>query len=185
MDGHPATDEWLMAQAAGGSRESMNALVRRYASPLLTFIHRMVGDRHRAEELFQDVFLAAWVHRRRYVCGRPFRPWLFGIAANKCRADFRRPALLAVDCHDDSAVAVAADDPTPVEAAIATETAAVVAAAVAELPPGQRTILVLRVYNGLEYEEIAQTIGRSEATVRSQMCHALRAVRQRLERRLR
>jgi RNA polymerase sigma-70 factor (ECF subfamily) len=185
MDGHPAADEWLMADAARGCRESMNALVCRYAGPLLTFIQRMIGDRHRAEELLQEVFLATWVQRRKYLAGRPFRAWLFGIAANKCRAAFRRPALATVDCGDDSPGAAVAGGPTPVEAAIAAETAAVVGAAVAELPPGQRTILVLRVYNGLAYEEIARIVGRTEATVRSQMCHALRAVRRRLERRLR
>ena len=42
-------DEWLMAQVSRGERECLNVLVRRYASPLLTFIRRMVSDRHRSE----------------------------------------------------------------------------------------------------------------------------------------
>src|SRR5262245_49892609 len=61
-------DEWLMGQVALGKRECLEPLVRRYASPLLTFIRRMVGDAHRSEELFQDVFLAVWNKRTQYQC---------------------------------------------------------------------------------------------------------------------
>jgi|GEM_PF-4245226 len=59
-------DEWLMAQVADGKREHLEPLIRRHANPLLTFIRRMVGDQHRSEELFQDVFLAVWIKRRRH-----------------------------------------------------------------------------------------------------------------------
>jgi DNA-directed RNA polymerase specialized sigma24 family protein len=59
-------DEWLMAQTARGDRESLEILVRRYSSPLLTFIRRMIGDEHKSEELFQEVFLAVWQKRRQY-----------------------------------------------------------------------------------------------------------------------
>lgn len=68
------TDEWLMEQVAAGCRDGPETLVRRYASPLLTFIQRMIGDRHRSEELFQEVFLAVWLKRKQYQPPRPFRP---------------------------------------------------------------------------------------------------------------
>lgn len=67
-------DEWLMAQLALGKRDHLEPLIRRYANPLLTFIQRMIGDRHRSEELFQEVFLAVWVKRRQYQFPRPFTP---------------------------------------------------------------------------------------------------------------
>ncbi|HEV3444288.1 MAG TPA: sigma factor [Gemmataceae bacterium] len=69
-------DEWLMAQVADGKREHLEPLIRHYANPLLIFIRRMVGDQHRSEELFQDVFLAVWVKRRQYEFPRPFKSWL-------------------------------------------------------------------------------------------------------------
>ena len=53
-------DEQLMLQVCTGRREAVSVLLRRYASRLLTFIERMVGDRHRGEELFQEVFPAVW-----------------------------------------------------------------------------------------------------------------------------
>ena len=178
-------DERLMQQVARGEREHVGTLVRRYANPLLTLIQRMIGDRHRSEELFQEVFLAVWNARRKYKYPRPFRPWLFGIAINKCRATFRKPVPLPVVLDESSSLAPLTSDPSPVEAAIASETATLVAAAVAGLPPGQRTVVVLRIWNGLSYQEIAEILQRTESTVRSQMFHALAGLRKYLEPRLR
>ncbi|MGH7129556.1 MAG: sigma factor, partial [Planctomycetaceae bacterium] len=60
------SDEWLMGQVQRGHCACLEKLVRRYASPLLTFIVRMIGDRHRSEELFQEVFLRIWQKRGQY-----------------------------------------------------------------------------------------------------------------------
>jgi RNA polymerase sigma-70 factor (ECF subfamily) len=177
-------DEWLMGQVALGKREFLAPLVRRYASSLLTYIERMVGDRHRAEELFQDVFWRVWNKRKLYKFPKSFRAWLFAIAANCCRADYRRARLASVTLDEASPGAPVAAGKTPLEAAIDTETATLVATAVAELPKQQRTVVVLRVWNGLSYAEIAEIVGRTEATVRSHMHHGLAAMRKYLEPRL-
>src|SRR5262249_29807768 len=178
-------DEWLMRQVARGRRECLEALLRRHANALLTFITRMTGDRHRAEELFQEVFLAVWAKRAQYEYPRPFRAWLFGIAANKCRADYRGRSLARVlALSDDGADAPAAAEPGPVDTAIATETAALVGAAAGALPPQQRAVVSLRVWEGMTYAEIAEALGRTEATVRSNMHHGLTALRKYLEPRL-
>ncbi len=184
MEPRDDSDEELMRQVARGDPEAMNALLRRYASSLLTFIRRTVGGQQRAEDLFQEAFLAVWVWRRRYRYPRPFRPWLFGIALNKCRAEFRRQSYTPALLDDCPAGSPAAADPAPAEAAVAAETATLVAEAVGRLPPAQRAVVTLRVWNGLSYTEIAAAIGRSEATVRSHMFHGLAAVRRHLEPRM-
>ncbi len=68
---------------------------------------------------------------------------------------------------------------------MAAEPPAGVANAVARLPQQQRAVLVLRIWNGLSYAEIAQVIDRSEGTVRSHMFHALSTIRKYLEPRMR
>ena len=175
-------DETLMARAAEGRRECLEILVRRYADSLLTFIVRMVGHYHRGEELFQEVFLAVWRKRRQYQFPRSFKAWLFAIAVNKCRAHFRGKSAVVLSF-------VAAEPKTePGETRsgemMADETAALVKTAVAELPKQQQLVVVLRVWNGLSYAEIAESLGRTEATVRSNMHHALAAMRRYLEPRL-
>jgi RNA polymerase sigma-70 factor, ECF subfamily len=184
MEPRNYSDEGLMRQVALGEREAIGALLRRYASPLLTFIQRTVGNQHRAEDLLQEVFLAVWVWRRRYEYPRPVRPWLFGIAMNKCRADMRRRVRATASLDDCPAACAAAVDPSPGEAAAAAETAAMVAEAVGQLPPAQRAVVTMRVWNGLSYAEIAEAVGRSESTVRSHMFHGLAALRRHLEPRM-
>lgn len=174
-------DETLMARTADGDRACLELLVRRHATPLLTFLARMAGDRHRGEELFQEVFLAVWVKRRQYQHPRPFKPWLYAIAVNKCRAAFRlRPAWSAPLTDDGPA----ADDASPADALVAAETADLVVRAVARLPEQQRAVVTLRVWEGLSYARIAEIVDCTEATVRSHMHHGLAALRKHLEHKL-
>jgi RNA polymerase sigma-70 factor (ECF subfamily) len=184
MEPRNYTDEGLMREVAQGESEALNALLRRYATPLLTFIQRIVGNRHRAEDLFQEVFLAVWVGRDRYRYPYPFRPWLFGVAANKCKADLRRRDWQSTSLDDCPAATPPANDPPPPDAAVATERAALVAEAIGRMPPAQRMVVTMRVWNGLSYSEIAEAVGRSEATVRSHMFHGLATLRRYLEPRM-
>jgi RNA polymerase sigma-70 factor (ECF subfamily) len=172
------TDEWWMGELAAGKREALEPLLRRYAVPLLTFIQHMTGDRHRSEELFQEVFLAVWNKRRQFCTGRPFKAWLYAIAVNQCRAAFRRPVLATAELDEGL---VMADGASPPETAIATETAAIVAQAVTLLPAQQRTVVVLRVWQQMSYGEIAEVLGTSDGTVRAHMHHGLCALRKYLE----
>ncbi len=118
--------------------------------------------------------------RRLYQAPRPFKPWLYAIALNKCRAAFRvRPAPAALAAHD------AADaGGSPADAVVAAETADLVGRAVARLPEQQRAVVTLRVWEGLPYARIAEIVECSEATVRSHMHHGLVALRKHLEPRL-
>jgi RNA polymerase sigma-70 factor (ECF subfamily) len=181
MNIHVPDDESLMVEVGNGKREALELLVRRFATPLLTFIERMIGDRHRAEELFQDVFLAVWVHRRVYQHPRSFRAWLYSIAMNKCRTLLRRPSLPAQFLEEEVSVSPAA---SPVEVAIATETSTLVATAVSLLPPQQRAVVVLRIWQQLPYSEIAGILETTEGSARANMHHGLAAVRKYLEPRL-
>ena len=173
-------DESLMARVAEGSRDDMEKLVRRYATPLLTFIRRMVGDHHLSEDLFQDVFFALWTKRHLYHLGRPFKPWLYAIAINTCHAAFRRRALPIVDNPAGLQLAVDPSDDSPAEAAAASDTTQVVERVLADLPTKQRLVVVLRIWDGLAYHEIAQALGVRQSTVRSHMHHALAALREQL-----
>jgi RNA polymerase sigma-70 factor (ECF subfamily) len=184
MDSDSSTsDEMLMASVAAGQRDRLAPLIRRYANPLLTFIQRLVGDRHRSEELFQEVFFLVWNKRQQYEYPRKFRPWLFAIAANKCHEVCRLRTLPAVPLDDAMAPDRTAHS-SPEDRAIATETAGLVTSAVMQLPPLQRTVVVLRVWQNLSYREIAQIVGRTEPTVRSHMHHGLAGLRKQLEPRL-
>src|SRR5271165_2231217 len=114
-------DEALMAQVVQAQPHALEALLRRHADSLLTFIRRMVLDHHRSEELFQDVFFTVWAKRQLYEFPRPFKPWLYAIALNKCRAFFRSRVPPVPSLNGDTAQ-VASRDGAPPDRAIADET---------------------------------------------------------------
>ena len=76
-------------------------------------------------------------------------------------------------------------DPSPMQGAIAMETAALVETAVMRLPAQQRAVVVMRIWNGFAYTEIAEILNRTESTVRSNMFHGLESLRGFLEPRMR
>ncbi len=176
-------DEEIMAQVARGQSHLLERLIRRHATPLLTFIRRLVGDRHRGEEIFQEVFLAVWLKGHQYVFPHSFKNWLYAIALNKCRASFRRRSLSEVPLSREDLAGRSADL-SPVDALVASETADQVGQAVLALPPQQRAVVSLRIWENMPYPHIARIVGCTEATARSHMHLGLANLRRSLEARL-
>jgi RNA polymerase sigma-70 factor (ECF subfamily) len=169
-----------MAQVALGDRQLLGTIVRRHAQPLLTFLTRMSGDSHHAEDLFQDVFLALWTKRHLYQYPRPFRPWLYAIAVNRCRARYRLRSPSPLQWPEDGP-GPADSSRGPDEEAMALDSCGKVAEAVARLPEQQRAVVSLRVWQDLPYARIAEIVGCTESTVRSHMHHALASLREALD----
>lgn len=177
------SDEKLMLDVKHGRKEALEALLRRHATPLLTFLHRLVGNRSQAEELFQEVFLTVWARRSTYHPPKPFKPWLYAVAINKVREVLRRKRVNTVSLEHADLRRVGADSgKSPATAAMDGEDALMVAQAVARLPMQQRAVVVLRFWEDMPYAEIANLLGCEEATARSHMHHGLAAIRRMLPR---
>ncbi len=174
-------DRWLMSQVADGQADALEPLLRRHANSLLTFIRRMIGDHHRSEDLFQEVFVAVWKNRGRYHRELPFRPWLFAIALNACRAEYRRRKPYASWGDADCTTLEDPDTDPPADAALSAERATLVLDALDRLPLRQRSVVALRIWSGLSFLEIAGVMECSEGTARAHMHQALAALREHLE----
>lgn len=175
-----------MAEVTQGRAESLEILVRRYGTLLLSFIFRMVHDRQRSEDLFQDVFLIVWKKRRQYRFPRPFKPWLYGIAINRVRQVLRRRGERKLRLLEDypGLIDTPAGEASPADSAIAVESSTLVQQAVSLLPAKQRMVVTMRLWNGFSYAEIASAMGVREATVRSNMHDALITIRRFVEPRM-
>jgi RNA polymerase sigma-70 factor (ECF subfamily) len=172
-------DEAVMALVARGQSHKLEALIRRHATSLFGFIRRLVGDRHRSEELFQEVFLTVWTKRSQYTFPRSFKNWLYAIALNKCRALFRDRSRGQVSLNGHDVMANA--DISPIDAVLADETADTVGRALLTLPTQQRAVVTLRIWENMPYARIATIVDCSEATARSHMHLGLRELRRVLQ----
>ncbi|MHC4546517.1 MAG: RNA polymerase sigma factor, partial [Planctomycetota bacterium] len=149
------------------------------------------GSIEQAEDLFQETFKR--VHEKADTFrGSRIKSWLFAIATNVAIDGFRRSKRLQVtslnqklDCADDEgqelgAVAIADNSYEPSQKAIMTERKEQVRQALELLPAKQRATLVLAYFQQLTYPEVAQVLGCSVGTVKTQMYRALKTLAQRL-----
>jgi RNA polymerase sigma-70 factor (ECF subfamily) len=170
-------DARLMLAFQNGDAGAFDELFARYTPRLLGFLLRMVRDRARAEELTQDVFIRLYNAADRYEARTRFSTYLFGIAHNLAlndlaRAHRKRETPLAPEDRDRWV------DPGPrADAQLeAARTQEALERAIGELPERQRAALLLRSQQGLGYEEIAEALGASVASVKSLLHRAREAL---------
>jgi len=180
-------DEQLMLAAAQGDREAFGRLVERHHSGVLCFVHRFLGtvDSHTAEDLAQDVFLAAWKAARSFRPRAKVLTWLLRITTNICLNYRRRSRLRTtvslttqgpLSSHEAAASPHLATE-RPDAREIAREQAEMVSKAIARLPEKQRTAILLRHFHGLTYAEIADVLGTSVSAVESLLFRARQSLR--------
>jgi RNA polymerase sigma-70 factor (ECF subfamily) len=160
------TDEDLMLDLRHGG-DGGSRLFERYRDPVWRFFKRRVDRDGRAEELAQDVFIAVIEGAARYDPRAPFRSYLFGIAYNVLMADRRkaRGAAATIDVDLPAAQSADPDDGMWVRAALA------------RLDPADREVLMLREYEQLTYQEIADLQEVPLNTVRSRLFRARMALK--------
>jgi RNA polymerase sigma-70 factor (ECF subfamily) len=174
----PAYDpDWRLIQAmAGGDLRALHEIYERYGGLLLAFLAARTGSREHAEELLQDVMLAAWEHAARFEQRSKVKTWLLVIARNRAINAHRRKALPVI--HLSDMLQLHSDETGPMEAAERQERRDAVREALQHLPESQREVLVLVFYHGLSGPEVAEVLGISEGTVKSRLHRARELLKQ-------
>lgn len=174
------TDEQLVSQARNGSEVAYREIVRRFERPVYNLVVRMVRDAALAEDLSQDAFLKAFDRLDTYRAGQgKFSNWLFKIAHNTTIDHLRRASLDtipldAADADEPDFHAVLSDPgaDTPYDAALRSDLAGALRAAIDRLRPEYREAIVLRHQEGLAYEEVAEVTGLPLGTVKTYLHRA-------------
>jgi len=165
------SDEALMLEFQRGSREAFEELFARYREPLYGFFRRRLASKDRAEDLAQETFLAVIRAAVRYEPRAMVKTYLYGIALKVLAAERRR--LSGNESQLEAEHEPAQDS--------ASESAVWVRQALAKLDAPEREILMLREYEQLNYEEIAEVLKLPVNTVRSRLFRARMALKQFLE----
>ena len=174
------SDEQVMAAVLRGDRAALGVLVERHHGPVLGYLYRLTGGRQLAEDLAQETFLALLRDRKAatYSPERPFKPWLYAIATNLARDHFKSAAARhTADEPEEALLALHDDAPGPEERAVATEEGRRVAAALGRLGEEYRVAVLLRFYQGLSLQEIADALRIPLGTVKSRLSVGTRRLR--------
>jgi RNA polymerase sigma-70 factor (ECF subfamily) len=184
-----ATDEELVARATAGDLDSFNQLVSRWERPIYALAYRTLGREEEARDVVQDAFLRAFRGLKGFKGEAKFSSWLYRITLNLCRdwiRKERRAPLVQVPEGDDS-MNLAEQMPSPDESVedlvSRREMSRAVSLAMAELPEEQRTAIMLKEYQGLTFQEIAELLDCPLSTVKTRLYQGLSVLRRRLERR--
>ena len=170
-------DAILVRSCLRGDDAAIHQLVNRFQAEVYGLCVRLLSHRHDAEDVTQEVFLRVFRSLRGWDAQRPLKPWIMGIAVNRCRTWLvqrsRRPE--AVDYLQETLAAQPADD--------ATELLVEIQAALGELRLEYRTVFVLFHEQGQPYEEIAQALDRPVGTIKTWLHRARLEILERLRRR--
>lgn len=175
-----------MARVRQGDREAYRALYEKHLAAIVRYASKFTGNRSRAEELGQEIFLQVYRARERWEPRAKFTTWLYTIAHNLCLNEVRRfdyrGRIGPLENHDGEPIEL--PDATALageEVVSGQEFEARLRELVLELPETQRTALLLSRVEGLRYEEIGVVLECTEQAVKSLIFRATRRLREGLK----
>ena len=162
-----------------GDMDAFEILYAKYHRGLYAYLLSMLRSPHVAEDLTQDIFIKLFRQIGSYRFQSPFAHWLFRLARNLAIDHLRREKVrfaTSLDIDNDEGLPLrerlAGKSVTPAAASLASEKSKVVRQAVEELPEAFRTVVVLREWDELPYEDIGRRLGLSTGTVKSRLFRA-------------
>ncbi|MBZ0298088.1 MAG: RNA polymerase sigma factor [Anaerolineae bacterium] len=178
MTGDP--DLLLLRAMAKGDVQALEALYARHGRHILAYLRGLLADPQQAEEVLQDVMMAAWRGAGSFRGDSQVKTWLIGIARRQAFNAIRRQQPDATPLDEDAAL----DDTGVFRKVALNAEREVIRAAIRELPADQRETLELIFYHELSGVEAAVVMGVAEGTIKSRLHRAkatLRGILQRKE----
>ena len=165
----PESDQQLARSAAGGDMQAFEELYRRHNRRVYAICLRMTQNQSEAEDLTQEVFINLFRKVGSFRGESAFTTWLHRLTVNQVLMHFRKRSVKLEQTTEEGE--------TPVQIVMGTENPNAMPVvdrialdkAIAQLPPGYRTVFVLHDVEGHEHEEIARMLGCSVGTSKSQL----------------
>ena len=186
-DSDEASDVDLMLRVRDGDLEAFETLVTRHQHSVVGTAAKMLGGAADAEDIGQQVFVRVWKHAARYQPSAKFTTWLMTITRNLVFNELRRrrrSQQVSMDASEGDTIRhqfVDEQAVAPSEEILDAELQEAINAAIASLPENQRLAIVLRRYEGMPYEEIAEVLKTSVPAVKSILFRARAELKARLK----
>jgi len=169
----------LVTKAQIGDRSAFSELVRMHAQGVLNVVYRMCGNQQLAEDAAQETFIQAWLRLPSFHPKSSLRNWLYRIAVNTAIDMLRKEKRILSNAVED--LSLMDSLPGPETMLVSDEQTEFIQKTIMGLPDASRSVLVLREYEGLSYQEIAKTLEIPIGTVMSRLNYARRLLKERLE----
>ena len=177
-----ANETELVTRAQNGDRNAFSELVRIHSQGVLNVIYRMCGDMQIAEDAAQETFIQAWLRLRSYRPQASLRNWLYRIAVNTAIDMLRKEKRILPGAVED--MNLMDKEPSPEALVASMQRTEAVQVAILSLPDASRAVIVLREFESLSYQEIAEALEIPVGTVMSRLNYARKLLREKLEVRL-
>ncbi len=179
------TDSQLIREIKDGNVELYATLMGRYQKKILSFIFHMLKSAKLellAEDLSSETFYKAFrsLHSFREV-DASFSTWLYTIARNTVLSELRKQKATHMSLDDTTYIPAAPAEAAPEQQLLRSEKVSMVREAINSLPEKQRSALILREYDGMDYQEIANILGQTVSSVKSLLFRARASVKAQLE----
>jgi len=184
MDAKQKSDEELMAQYQKSDMNAFNLLYMRYEKKIYNYFLKRLNNPERSAELFQDTFLKLHQYRNRFDPNLPFRVWLFTIASNIAKNEYKRAARTReVFETEEVDYEIIQDDrlESPESTLERKELSEKIKESLQSLPESQREVIVLSKYEGLSYAEIAKITNSSVGAVKQKAHRGFASLRGKLK----
>lgn len=181
-DAHPTNDAHCIDAALAGDAEAFGRLVLKYQDRLYNSLLRYTGSREDAQDYAQEAFVQAFVKLNTFKRNSAFFTWLYRIAFNQAASGARkRRERTSLDSLTESGAPQPTDPQVQAQQGmIDQERAKLVHLAISELADEHRQIVVLREFDGFDYQQIAEVLQIPVGTVRSRLFRARMQMKQRL-----
>ncbi|GMW01809.1 MAG: RNA polymerase sigma24 factor [Candidatus Hydrogenedentota bacterium] len=184
------TDQGLVEECRKGDSTAFDELVRRYKDRIYYVVYRFLGNREDALDVCQEVFVRAYKSLHTYRGRAQVYTWLYSIAANLAKNRLRDGSrkgrnqgvsLDALEEHAPGALASASNAKSPSDVVMDCELQHQLQACLAELPEPYRIVFVLRTFDDMSYEDIAEAVGCPVGTVKSRLNQSRKLLRDALK----
>jgi RNA polymerase sigma-70 factor (ECF subfamily) len=170
----------LLQRYVAGDQEAFRELLNRYKNSLYIFLRHFLGRQELVEDVFQETFLQLFTSHESFDPSRPFKPWLFTIAANKAKdalRQYRRSFAVSIGGMTGSEDAsfgevlnsITSYQTTPYDNIEQSERAMRVRQTIADMPADLREILILSYFNRFSYKQMADILSIPIGTVKSRL----------------
>jgi len=164
-------DEELMLEYQKGKAEAMREIIARFKNPVYQFAYRLIHDAYEAEDVASEVFIKAHLARDSYKPQAKLSTWLFTIAHNACVSRLRKKRMFIAwprkKDNSEELVDFESPDPSPRQVFIENEQDKVIKMCIQSLPFLQKEALILREFENMDYEQIAQILKKSLGTIKT------------------